>query len=153
MGYGRIYKDGRNVTTHRASWELANGTIPAGLWVLHRCDNPPCVNPAHLFLGTNRDNIADRHAKGRDASGDRNGARTHPETRARGDRSGLRLHPERAPHGERNGNARLTEDQVRHIRVLAATGVVSKSAIARAFAVTHVNVCSIVARETWKRVA
>ncbi len=70
-GYGLISSDAderkrrKNILTHRAVWTVVNGDIPDGLFVLHRCDNPPCVNPSHLFLGTQRDNIADMHAKGR----------------------------------------------------------------------------------------
>lgn len=85
--YGRLSYGGRAWAAHRLAWTLEHGPIPGGMHVLHRCDNPPCVNPAHLFLGTNADNVADREAKGR----------------------------RHAPRGEAHPRARLTIDQVREI--------------------------------------
>ena len=64
--YGVVRVNGKNNGAHRISWELTNGPIPEGLWALHHCDNPPCVNPSHLFLGTNTDNQRDCVSKGRD---------------------------------------------------------------------------------------
>ena len=69
-GYGRVTKDRRTLATHRVAFEVAYGPIPAGMLVCHRCDNPKCFNPKHLFLGTDADNHRDRHAKGRDARGE-----------------------------------------------------------------------------------
>jgi hypothetical protein len=92
-GYGQIARpqNGGRERTHRYSWEIHNGPIPAGIHVLHRCDNPPCCNPAHLFLGTNVDNVADKVAKGRQS----------------------RLGTGR--RGEAHASAKLTDEQVRHI--------------------------------------
>lgn len=64
-GYGRIMWEGKWRRTHRVAYESVNGPIPTGLVICHRCDNPPCINPAHLFAGTQGDNVRDSVKKGR----------------------------------------------------------------------------------------
>jgi hypothetical protein len=79
-GYGLTTIDGRQEKAHRAAWVFHNGPIPNKMWVLHRCDNPSCINVSHLFLGTNQDNVDDMQRKGRGVQGHRNGqARLTPE--------------------------------------------------------------------------
>lgn len=134
-GYGYLQRGGRRggrVLAHRLSWEIHRGPVPDGLLVLHACDNPPCVNPAHLFLGTQGDNHADMTAKGRGYST----FREHPEI----------------TRGEANNHAKLNADQVREIRRLAAAGW-SRPSIARRFGVTRQNVRCIVTGQTWRHVA
>jgi hypothetical protein len=76
QGYGRFAIRPRNMAAHRASWLIHKGALPSGLQVLHRCDNPSCVNPEHLFLGTPTDNMRDCAAKGRIVPGGHS-AKTH----------------------------------------------------------------------------
>lgn len=90
--YGQIRNGRRRSQTHRLSWEIHRGPIPEGVHVLHKCDNPPCVNPNHLFLGVQRDNNLDCVAKGRNNI------------------------------GERNGQAKLTKDNIKCIREMVADG-------------------------------
>ena len=85
-GYGQFKLNGRREKAHRVAHVLYIGEIPKGMCVLHRCDNPSCVNPEHLFLGTHADNVKDKVAKGR------------------------------AAKGEKNGRAKLTKEAVLHIR-------------------------------------
>lgn len=92
-GYGKIQLDGKPYRVHRLSWELTYGAIPSGIFVCHHCDVRDCVRPAHLFLGSQADNIADRDRK------------------------------QRQPHGERQGSAKLTVEDVRVLRQEREAGV------------------------------
>ena len=158
---------GETAYAHRMAWELEHGPIPGDLWVLHRCDNPPCVRLDHLFLGTHADNMADKVAKGRQARGDdhysrrhperlargeRHGSRTHPERLTCGDRNGSRLHPERMPRGENHGNAKLTEGNVRSIFELRAQGW-TQGRLAEEFGVSQVLIGKILSRKAWAHVS
>ncbi|MFH0980288.1 MAG: HNH endonuclease [Planctomycetota bacterium] len=114
-GYGTIWDNSRHLQkmAHRLSWEIHYGPVLASLGVLHRCDNPPCVRPDHLFLGTCQDNMQDASSKGRTARGER-----HPKHR-------------------------LTVDQVREIRRRLARGEVQERLAAEfgitQGAVGHIN--------------
>src|SRR3990167_2058280 len=74
-GYGRFRFEMKIKVSHRFAWEITFGKIPSGMLVCHKCDNPPCVNPSHLFLGTHKDNAIDKSQKGRgyNRSGENNG--------------------------------------------------------------------------------
>lgn len=132
-GYGRVRTGKANRRAHRAVWTLLNGPIPHGVCVLHRCDNPPCCNPDHLWLGTHDDNVADKVAKGRSPIGERNGARIHPERLAR---------------GERNGFAKLTTADAEEILQLLADGVTGREIAAR-FGVTPTTISQFKHGTAW----
>ncbi len=136
-GYSNITIDGQQYGAHRISWMVANGPIPEGMFVCHSCDNPSCVNPRHLFVDTCRGNTLDAKAKGRLASGLRQGTHTCPESRARGDRHGSRTHPEKWIRGEAASWAKLTEAQVREILARLRDGR-SQAGIAREYDV-HIS--------------
>ena len=120
-GYGALDIDGKMRTVHRLSFGIHYGDIPDGLCVLHHCDNPPCVNPQHLFAGTVSDNAVDMIRKGR------------------GNR----------PFGERHHSAKLTDAQVLEILLIKPVSGY-QSTIARKFGVSQVTISDIRSRKTWK---
>lgn len=124
-GYAIVSFDGQTVYGHRFAHEAFKGPIPAGFCVCHSCDNPPCINPAHLFCGTKKDNTQDMLAKGRDRS---------------------------IPHpGSTNGFAVLTEDQVLFMRVLQSVGL-PLNKIALCFGVGRSTVAYAV-EQGWRHVS
>lgn len=145
-GYGKFWLKGTNVRAHRASWKIIHGEIPEGLLVCHQCDNPSCVNPAHLWLGTDKDNADDRERKGRTAKG----GRTRPKSVAKGFRNGRYTHPETTARGEKHGLSKLTNDLVREIRQRFANGETNKTLLASEYGVRDAAIGRIISRKTWR---
>lgn len=101
-GYGEININGKKLRAHRVMFEQRYGPIPPGLFICHHCDNPPCCNPDHLFLGTAKDNSADMVRKGR---------------------TGIRNCPRPSNRGSKNGNCRMSEEDVARLRADRAIGM------------------------------
>lgn len=123
-GYGSFRVNGVLLLAHRVSYEQSYGVHPGKLDVLHKCDNPSCVNPAHLTLGTARENAVDMVIKGRWSGGIR-------------------------PSGSNNGNSKLVDKQVLQIRKLGASGMQQRT-IARKFGLAQSTVGRILRRKMWK---
>jgi hypothetical protein len=141
QGYGQIRHNKQKYLAHRLSWQIHHGPIPEGLLVCHHCDNPPCVNPDHLFLGTVRENYLDAFRKGRTKQ-------PCPET----GRLASAMHPERLPRGTSHPFARFTEYDIRKIRALHALGATSKRRIAEQYNTSPSVIRAIIARTAWSHV-
>jgi hypothetical protein len=130
-GYGAFRFMARQVKAHRMAYELMCGPIPKGLQVNHHCDDKRCVNPAHLYVGDQKQNRQDAVIRGRTAKGLQNGMHTHPESR---------------PRGENNGNHKLSDQQRADMRAAYAKGDVSMSQLGRQYGITKPSVAYVVGR-------
>jgi hypothetical protein len=143
-GYGRIGRGGRGAgvcIASRVSYEIHIGPVPPGMWVLHHCDNPPCCNPRHLWLGTNQDNVDDMVRKGRQRS-----------VGSPGDRNGARLYPERIVRGEDLHLSKLDAAAVRSIRDRHASKQATTRELADEYGVNVSTIRRILRRETWAHI-
>ncbi len=130
QGYGKLWDyQGRIILAHRFSWELHNGPIPSGKLVCHDCDNPPCVNPEELFIGTHKSNMQDKIAKGRAGE----------------------CVPINPCKGEQHHHATLTEEIVAEIRRMASTGSWSQAQIGNKFGTSQTNVSMIIRNKAWRK--
>ena len=125
-GYGQIGYEHRLIHAQRLSWIIHNGEIPKGICVLHKCDNPPCVNPSHLFLGTHQDNSDDKRAKGR------------------GGYTGVL--------GSKHPAAKLTEENVLEIRHLYPSGKFTQKELGEMYGVVHTAISRIINRKRWDHI-
>lgn len=130
-GYGVVSLFGKDFRAHRMAYLLEVGGIPHGLCVCHACDNPSCVRPDHLFLGTHADNMQDARAKGRLRGGHGGGPGGH------------------IGHGENNPHHRLTLADVERIRALLASGPINMAALARSYGVHPQTIYQIAWGKSW----
>lgn len=137
-GYGVLTIGGRQRRAAQVAWELVNDSpFPTGMQACHHCDTPGCVRPDHIFVGTNQDNTRDSTEKGRRATGDRNGKRTHPESVIR---------------GEQHGRAKLTENEVIAIRSRYAQGDIGHRRLAADYGLSPAGLRFILIRRTWRHI-
>lgn len=128
--YGHFVSKNRgNMLAHRFAYELMVGEIPEGMFVCHKCDNPKCICPDHLFVGTHADNMKDARDKGRTATGTRNGKYTVPSSRL---------------SGEKNGMAKLSDAQVAEIKAAYIPKKVTFKAVADRYGISESHVHAIV---------
>lgn len=158
-----FFRDGIHIkiTAARVAYFLDTGIDPVDMYICHRCDNPRCCNPKHLFPGTPADNVHDMLNKGRQvftapyrpnpARGDDHYSRRTPEKMPRGDKHGARLHPERLSRGSKHYSTHLTDQDVNQIRLLARAKIPYRE-IEEQFNISRATVCRIATGQAWKHV-
>lgn len=149
-GYGKTVWEGKPKKSHRIAYMLAFGEFDQRLFVCHHCDNPACVNPNHLFLGTRSDNMKDMIQKGRHLEGQKRRIATH---KAKGKtKGGWKLKGMDYVKGEQNGAHKLTEQQVLEIRAKYVRGVYGYMKLSTEYGVDPITIKAIVTQRTWKHI-
>lgn len=151
FGYGSFWIGTKSIGAHRASFMLFKATGELPEVVMHKCDNPICVNPRHLTAGTAAENVWDCEAKGRTAKGEKSGRYTHPEKTARGSKHGRTTKPWKTARGEKCGVSRFTNEMIFDIRKRAAEGV-KQSYLAKEYGTTKAHLNRIVKRRLWTHI-
>lgn len=151
-GYGFFTINSLNLRTNRVAYFLHNNIDPKDNFVCHSCDNPSCINPSHLFLGTPNDNVQDMVKKGRQAKGDNNGVYTHPEKRGYGLRNGAYTKPGQVRKGDLHGMSKLTSEDVLAIREIFSKKNTTTFKLAEDYKVSVSTIRNILSRRNWKHI-
>lgn len=146
--YGRYSIAGKSINAQRIAYFLYYKIDPCELFVCHRCDNPYCCNPLHLFLGTNQENTADKVSKNRQAKG----SSINRSGLGKGLRNGTHTHPETRHLGSQNGSSKLNENQVIEIRNKYKPRFVTQEQLAKEYSVDQTIVSDIILRKTWRHI-